>query len=134
MVGRSTGGRDPNHSDKRNLIIDEFRDKPTRDIIEEYRSLLNMTVYIRWFNRKAPEARQRLLKTRRRLSYSESEAQEIVPLLGEYCNDSELVSAYLYFVAHAFTALGKPQYAELLMNERRKQKRDAKDTQPLDFF
>ena len=31
MVGRSTGGRDPNHSDKRNLIVDEFRDKPARD-------------------------------------------------------------------------------------------------------
>ena len=30
MVGRSTGGRDPNHSDKRNLIVDEFRDKPAR--------------------------------------------------------------------------------------------------------
>ena len=30
MVERSTGGRDPNHSDKRNLIIDEFRDKPAR--------------------------------------------------------------------------------------------------------
>jgi len=30
MVERSTGGRDPNHSDKRNLIVDEFRDKPAR--------------------------------------------------------------------------------------------------------
>ncbi len=36
MVERSTGGRDPNHSDKRNFIVDEFRDKPARakDILE----------------------------------------------------------------------------------------------------
>jgi hypothetical protein len=32
MVGRSTGGRDLNHSDKRNLIVDEFRDKPARSV------------------------------------------------------------------------------------------------------
>ncbi len=30
MAGRSTGGRDPNHSDKCDLIVDEFRDRPAR--------------------------------------------------------------------------------------------------------
>ena len=103
----------------RKLIVDEIRRKT--DIIEEFRALLNMAVYLRWFNRKTPEARQRLLEKKRRLSYTKSEAQEIAPLLMEYCDDPELVSAYLYFGAKAFSAIGKPQYAELLMNERRKQ-------------
>ena len=103
----------------RKLIVDEIRRKT--DIIEEFRALLNMAVYLRWFNRKTPEARQRLLEKKRRLSYTKSEAQEIAPRLMEYCDDPELVSAYLYFGAKAFSAIGKPQYAELLMNERRKQ-------------
>lgn len=109
----------------RKLIVEEIRRKT--DLIEQYRSLLNMAVYLRWFNRKTPKARQSLLEKKRRLSYTESEAQEIMPLLMEYCKDQELVSAYLYFGARAFTALGKPQYAELLMNERGKLKQNAKD-------
>jgi len=102
----------------RKLIVEEIRRKT--DIIEQFRSLLNMAVYVRWFNLKTLNARQKLLEKRRRLKYTESEAQKIVPLLKEYCKDLELVSAYIYFGARAFTALGKPKYAELLKNERKK--------------
>ncbi len=42
MVGRSTGGRDPNHSDKRNLIVDEFRDNPARDTVARHRLPLSI--------------------------------------------------------------------------------------------
>jgi len=102
----------------RKLIVEEIKKKT--DIIEQFRSLLNMAVYVRWFNLKTPNARQKLLEKRRRLMYKESEAQKIVSLLLEYCKDPELVSAYLYFGERAFTALGKPKYAILLKKERKK--------------
>ncbi len=110
----------------RKIIVEEIRRKT--DIIEQFRSLLNMAVYVRWFNLKTLNAGQKLLEKRRRLKYTESEAQKIVPLLKEYCKDQELVSAYIYFGARAFTALGKPKYAELLKNERRKLECKPKDT------
>jgi len=110
----------------RKLIVEEIRRKT--DIIEQFRSLLNIAVYVRWFNLKTLNARRKLIEKKRRLKYTESEAQQIVPLLMEYCNDPELASAYIYFGARAFTALGKPKYAELLKNERRKLICITKDT------
>lgn len=109
----------------RKLIVEEIRRKT--DLVEQFRSLLNIAVYVRWFNIKTPKARQKLLEKRRRLKYTESEAQKIVPLLMEYCKDPELVSAYIYFGARAFTALGKPKYAKLLTIERKKLERNTNE-------
>jgi hypothetical protein len=104
--------------EERGLMVKEMRKKT--EIIEEFRTLLNTATYIRWFQIKTYKQRMEFLKKNRRLTYSKEEAEHIVPLLLQYYQDPELVSAYLYFGAKAFEAYKKPKYAKLLYNVRSK--------------
>ena len=58
-------------------------------LVEQFRAILNTAIYVRWFNKKTMSQREKLLEKKRRLLYSESEAQKIVPLLLEYYQDPE---------------------------------------------
>lgn len=102
----------------RKFIVDEIRERT--DLVEQFRAILNTAIYVRWFNKKTMSQREKLLEKKRRLLYSESEAQKIVPLLLEYYQDPELVIAYIYFGEQAFKVLKKPKYANLLNQERKK--------------
>lgn len=104
----------------RNLIVKEIRQR--NDIVDEFRDFLNAAVYIRWFSEKTLNQRLKYLNTRRRLSYSDEEANRLIQLMEKHYKDFELITAYLYFGQKAFQKFGKPDIAEKLENIRKNMK------------
>lgn len=103
---------------ERALLADEIERKT--EVIEGFRNLLNTALLTRWFCIRSLNERKDMLVRGHRIKMRRSEFGEAVKTLSTYCEDTELVNKYLFFVKDAFDKCGLREFAEWANDERSK--------------